>query len=123
MNIAPVSKALRRHKTAVTLIVLQIAVCCAILCNSIYLIKARVDRMTRPSGVAENELVGARLRLGGCCGRAKQQGGRQQRGQHFHRYFPHVVARKGAERGRARKLRCAPSCAACGFRAIGCAWG
>lgn len=62
MNISPVLKALRRHKTAVTLIVLQIAVCCAILCNSIYLIKARVDRMTRPSGVAENELVVLDLR-------------------------------------------------------------
>ena len=57
MNISPVLKALRRHRIAVTLIVLQIAVCCAILCNSIYLIKARVDRMTRASGVAENELV------------------------------------------------------------------
>ena len=45
MNISPVLKALRRHKTAVTLIVLQIAVCCAILCNSIYLIKARVEDM------------------------------------------------------------------------------
>ncbi|PNS09012.1 ABC transporter permease [Solilutibacter silvestris] len=57
MNIAPVFKALRRHKTAVILIILQIAVCCAILCNSIYVIKARVDRMTRLSGVAESELV------------------------------------------------------------------
>ena len=66
MNIAPIFKALRRHKTAVILIVLQIAVCCAILCNSIYLIKARVDRMTRASGVAESELVVLDLRnLGG----------------------------------------------------------
>jgi putative ABC transport system permease protein len=52
---------LRRHKTAAALIVLEIAFSCAILCNAVFLIGERAQRMQRPSGVAEQELVRIQL--------------------------------------------------------------
>ena len=63
MDILPILSALRRHKTAAALIVLEIALSCAIICNAVFLIGTRVQRMDRPSGLAENELV--RLRYTG----------------------------------------------------------
>jgi putative ABC transport system permease protein len=57
MHVLPILSTLRRHRTAATLIVLQIAVTCAIVCNAVFIISARLDRMERPSGVAEDELV------------------------------------------------------------------
>ncbi len=57
MDIMPILSTLRRHKTAAALIVLEIALSCAIICNAVYLISQRVERMDRPSGLAENELV------------------------------------------------------------------
>ncbi len=53
----PILSALRRHKTAAALIVLEIALSCAIVCNALFLIVGRLDRMNMPSGVAESELV------------------------------------------------------------------
>jgi putative ABC transport system permease protein len=52
---------LRRHRTATLLIVLEIALTCAIVCNAIFLIRERLARMDEPSGTAESELVRARL--------------------------------------------------------------
>ncbi|MBB1087052.1 ABC transporter permease [Lysobacter sp. SG-8] len=57
MDIMPILSTLRRHKTAAALIVLEIALSCAIICNAVFLINQRVSRMDRPSGLAENELV------------------------------------------------------------------
>lgn len=57
MDIRPILSTLRRHKTAATLIVLEIALSCAIICNAVYLISQRVQRLQMPSGVAERELV------------------------------------------------------------------
>lgn len=57
MAFAPILSSLRRHKTAVLLIVLQIAVACAILCNAVFLIGQRVTRMNQPSGIEESRLV------------------------------------------------------------------
>ncbi|MCF7222313.1 ABC transporter permease [Marilutibacter chinensis] len=57
MDILPILTTLRRHKTAAALIVLEIALSCAIICNAVFLISKRVERMDRPSGLAENELV------------------------------------------------------------------
>ncbi len=48
---------LRRHRTAATLIVLEIALTCAIVCNAIFLVRERLARMDLPSGVADAELV------------------------------------------------------------------
>ena len=57
MDILPILATLRRHKITALLIVLEIALTCAIVCNAVFLIAQRVHRMDMPSGVAEPELV------------------------------------------------------------------
>ncbi|MCS3808315.1 FtsX-like permease family protein [Xanthomonas sp. 4461] len=57
MEIRPILSTLRRHKTAAALIVLEVALSCAIISNALFLISHRLDRMQRPSGLAESELV------------------------------------------------------------------
>ena len=61
MEVRPILSTLRRHRTAAALMVLEIAVTCAILCNAIFLIVDRIDRVTVASGIAEHELVQIRL--------------------------------------------------------------
>ena len=56
-DIRPILSTLRRHKTASALIVLEIALSCAIICNALFLIGGRLERMDRVSGIAENEMV------------------------------------------------------------------
>ena len=63
MDIRPILSTLRRHKTASALIVLEIALSCAIICNAVFLISQRLERMHRPTGVADTELV--RIRVAG----------------------------------------------------------
>jgi putative ABC transport system permease protein len=57
MQIMPILSTLRRHRTAAVLIVLEIALTCAIVCNAIFLIRERLAQMDRPSGIVEDELV------------------------------------------------------------------
>jgi len=57
LDIRPILSTLRRHKTASALIVLEIALSCAIICNALFLIGGRLERMERVSGIAENEMV------------------------------------------------------------------
>ncbi|HET8818176.1 MAG TPA: FtsX-like permease family protein [Xanthomonadaceae bacterium] len=57
MELRPILSALRRHKTAAAVIVLEIALSCAIVCNALFLIGSRLERMDRPSGIAEDTLV------------------------------------------------------------------
>jgi putative ABC transport system permease protein len=57
MHVMPILSTLRRHRTAAALIVLEIALTCAIVCNAVFLISDRLARMDRPSGIAEDELV------------------------------------------------------------------
>lgn len=57
MDIRPILSTLRRHKTASALIVLEIALSCAIVCNAMFLIGSRIERMDRPTGMAEDEIV------------------------------------------------------------------
>ena len=57
MEFRPILSTLMRHKIAATLIVLEIALSCAIICNALFLIGDRLDRMNMPSGIAEAELV------------------------------------------------------------------
>ncbi|MCC5072714.1 ABC transporter permease [Xanthomonas campestris] len=57
MEIRPILSTLRRHKTAAALIILEVALSCAIISNALFLIGNRLDRTQRPSGLAENELV------------------------------------------------------------------
>jgi putative ABC transport system permease protein len=61
MDFLPILATLRRHRTAASLIVLQVAVTCAIVSNAIFLIDARVSHMTSPSGIAEDELVHVKI--------------------------------------------------------------
>jgi len=57
MDILPILSTLRRHKITALLLVLEIALTCAIVCNAVFLISQRLDRMKMQSGVAEHELV------------------------------------------------------------------
>lgn len=63
MDIRPIISTLRRHKTAAALIVLEIALACAIICNAMFLIGNRIETLQQPSGIAESELVS--IQLGG----------------------------------------------------------
>jgi putative ABC transport system permease protein len=57
VHFGPILAALRRHRAAAALIILEIAFTCAIVCNALALISERLQRMQRPSGVAESELL------------------------------------------------------------------
>lgn len=57
MDIRPILSTLRRHKTASALIVIEIALSCAIVCNALFLIDTRMERMNRATGLAEDEIV------------------------------------------------------------------
>jgi len=57
MAIRPILSTLRRHKTTALLVVLEIALTCAIVCNAVFLVTQRIDRIHMPSGVAEHELI------------------------------------------------------------------
>ncbi len=57
MEIRPILSTLMRHKTAATLIVLQVALTCAIICNALFMIGDRMTQIRETSGLAENELI------------------------------------------------------------------
>jgi len=57
MDIGPILSTLRRHRIAAGLIVVEIMLTCAILCNAMDLVAQRVARIERQTGMAENELV------------------------------------------------------------------
>ncbi|KRE88599.1 ABC transporter permease [Frateuria sp. Soil773] len=57
MDIVPILSTLRRHKTTALLVVLEIALTCAIVCNAVFLISNRLERMKMPGGVAQHELI------------------------------------------------------------------
>jgi len=61
MELRPILTTLRRHKTASALIVLEIALSCAIVCNALFLIGERIERISQTSGLAENQLVRVQL--------------------------------------------------------------
>ena len=61
MDFLPILSTLRRHKTAATLVVLEIALTCAIVCNAVFLIGNRLDRMHKPTGIAESEILDFRI--------------------------------------------------------------
>ena len=56
MTLPPILAALKKHKAGVTLITLQIALTLAIVCNAVFIIGQRVDRINRPSGIDETNL-------------------------------------------------------------------
>lgn len=57
----PTIRAILRGPAGAILIALQIALTLAIVSNSMYLIKTRIDKIDRATGVQENELIFARI--------------------------------------------------------------
>jgi putative ABC transport system permease protein len=57
MDIRPILSTLRRHKITAWLLILEIALTCAIVCNAVFLIQQRLQRMDIPSGIAEHDLL------------------------------------------------------------------
>ena len=56
MEIRPILATLRRHKLTAILLTLQVAFTCAIVCNVAFMIIHRVQRVSMPTGIAENQL-------------------------------------------------------------------
>jgi putative ABC transport system permease protein len=56
MEIQPILLALRRSKTGAILVAAQVALTLAIVCNALFVVKARLATVDRPSGVAEDEV-------------------------------------------------------------------
>ena len=57
MGILPILSALRRHKAGTLLIVLQIGLTLAIVCNALFIIGGRIAKIERPSGLNERDLL------------------------------------------------------------------
>ncbi len=57
LQLRPILSTLRRHRTAALLIVVEIALTCAIVCNSVFLIANRIERVRFGTGMADAELV------------------------------------------------------------------
>jgi putative ABC transport system permease protein len=66
MDIKPILATLSRHRVAATLITLEIALACAVLCNALFLAVSRMDMMGMNSGVDETSI--ATLSLNDCEG-------------------------------------------------------
>jgi putative ABC transport system permease protein len=60
IQIRPILAALRRHKMATLLIVLQIALTLAVVSNALFIVKTRVVHLSRPSGTDEAHLLAIR---------------------------------------------------------------
>ena len=62
MHFRHILSALGRHRIAVCLLVLEIAFSCAVVCNALFLIGTRLERMHRPSGADESHIVQVHVR-------------------------------------------------------------
>jgi len=61
MDILPILSTLRRHKITAFLVIIEIALTCAIVCNAVFIINQRLDRMNMQSGVDEHRLLHIQL--------------------------------------------------------------
>lgn len=57
LTIRPIVSTLRHHKAGTILIALQIALTLAVVCNALFVIRSRIERTSRETGVAESELL------------------------------------------------------------------
>ncbi|MEO5687058.1 MAG: FtsX-like permease family protein [Burkholderiaceae bacterium] len=57
LQLRPIFSTLRRHRTAALLIIIEIALTCAIVCNAVFLIANRIERLRFRTGMADSELV------------------------------------------------------------------
>jgi len=65
LQIKPILAALKRHKAGTVLIALQIALTLAIVCNALFIISQRLDRIHRPTGLVEDEIMAIQTRFVG----------------------------------------------------------
>ncbi len=56
MQLRPILSTLLRHKLTASLLILQAAITCAIVCNVGFMIANRMQRISVPTGIAESEL-------------------------------------------------------------------
>ncbi|HWU75530.1 MAG TPA: FtsX-like permease family protein [Rhodanobacter sp.] len=61
MELRPILSTLRRHKITATLLILEIALTCAIVCNAVFLIGQRLQHMEMRTGIDEHALVQIQL--------------------------------------------------------------
>ncbi|MCA0177867.1 MAG: ABC transporter permease [Proteobacteria bacterium] len=57
MDLMPILRTLRKHKTAATLIVLETAVACAVVANALHLVGERLRLLTRADGLPSADLL------------------------------------------------------------------
>ena len=57
MEIRPILSTLMRHKTAAALIVLEIALSCAIICNALFIVTQRVETLNLASGIDDDRII------------------------------------------------------------------
>jgi putative ABC transport system permease protein len=65
LQIRPVLSALRRHKAGTILIVLQIALTFAVICNAFLIVEQRIERMSKPTGMDESNMLTIQFRWAG----------------------------------------------------------
>jgi len=73
MHIRPILSTLLRHKIAAALIVLEIAITFAIICNAVFLVANRLERAAKPSGLVESELVRIQMTSVGASARQNER--------------------------------------------------
>ncbi|MDE2247099.1 MAG: FtsX-like permease family protein [Xanthomonadaceae bacterium] len=61
MELRPILSTLRRHKTTAWLLILEIALTCAIVCNAVFMIGHRLQHMHMTTGIDEHALVQIQL--------------------------------------------------------------
>lgn len=61
MNIQPILAALKKHKIPAILIVLEIALACAVLCNAVFMIGQRIGEMNLPNAIDEQGISDIRV--------------------------------------------------------------
>jgi putative ABC transport system permease protein len=61
MELRPILSTLQRHKTTSLLLILEIALTCAIVCNAVFMINHRLQHMHMTSGIDEHALVQIQL--------------------------------------------------------------
>jgi putative ABC transport system permease protein len=57
MDIQPIFAALRKHRIPAALIVLEIALACAVLCNAVFMIGQRIGEILSPNAIDEQGIV------------------------------------------------------------------
>jgi putative ABC transport system permease protein len=61
MELRPILSALTRNSAGAILVALQIAITLAIVVNAVFLVKQRMDQVSRPTGIDENNMFSLRV--------------------------------------------------------------